>query len=106
VGEIPHQKALVERLKDEPFALVGVNTDDDQEVYRGKIARYGVTWRSSWQGSTEGPLPKLWGIDSYPSVFVLDAQLVLRHVDTRGEQLDAAVDALLAELADPVERAR
>jgi len=97
VGEIPHEKALVERLKNAPFALVGVNTDDDKDEYRKQLAEHGVTWRSSWQGSTQGPLPKRWGIDSYPSVFVLDAQHVLRYVDARGEQLGEVVDTLLSE---------
>ena len=74
MGEIPHQKALVERLKDEPFAIVGVNTDDDKEQFKRMLREYGVTWRSSWQGSTDGPLPAQWGISSYPTVFVLDKQ--------------------------------
>jgi len=98
VGEIPNQRSLVERLKDAPFALVGVNTDDDKDEYRQKLADYGVTWRSAWEGSTRGPLPTRWGIDSYPTVFVLDAQHVLRFVNTRGEGLGRAVDTLLAEL--------
>jgi hypothetical protein len=98
VGEIPHQKALVERLEDAPFAILGVNTDEDRDEYRRKVSDHGVTWRSAWQGSTQGPIPTQWGIDSYPSVFVLDAGHVLRHVDARGEQLDRVVDELLAEM--------
>ena len=97
MGEIPHQKALVERLKDEPFAIVGVNTDDEKDVYKQKVSDYGITWRSSWQGSTDGPLPKAWGIDSYPTVFVLDANHVLRRIGARGEELGRVVDELLAE---------
>lgn len=29
---IPHEKAMVERLKDKPFALVGINSDGDRAV--------------------------------------------------------------------------
>jgi hypothetical protein len=97
VGEIPHQRALVERFKDEPFAILGVNTDDDKEEYRRKLADYGVTWRSSWQGSTAGPIPTQWGINSYPTIFVLDAKHVIRFVDKRGEELGKAVEELLRE---------
>src|SRR5262245_28226098 len=95
---IPHEKALVERLKDAPFALVGVNTDTDKDLYRQKVAEHGVTWRSAWEGSTEGPLPSKWGIDAYPTLFVLDAQHVLRF-ESYGDPVDDYVDALLAELA-------
>jgi len=79
---------------------VGVNTDDDKDDYRAKLGEYGVTWRSAWQGSTRGPIPTLWGVDSYPTIFVLDAQHVLRYVNARGEALGRAVDTLLAELRE------
>ena len=97
MGEIPHQKALVERLKDEPFAIVGINTDEKKDEYWKKVGEYGITWRSAWQGSTEGPIPSTWGIDSYPTVFVLDANHVLRRIGARGEELGRVVDELLAE---------
>jgi hypothetical protein len=98
VGEIPHEKAMVERLKDEPFVLLGVNTDDDKEQYKKNVVEHGVTWRSSWQGSTEGPWPTQWGINSYPTILVLDAEHKIRFLDARGEQLGHAVDVLLAEM--------
>ena len=103
MGEIPHEKALVERLKDAPFAIVGVNTDGDKDEYRRKLADYGVTWRSAWQGSTSGPIPTQWGINSYPSVFVLDAKHVIRNIGARGEELGRVVDELLAEEQKPKE---
>jgi hypothetical protein len=101
VGEIPHEKALVERLKNAPFVLLGVNTDDDKDEYRKKLAEYGVTWRSAWQGSTRGPIPTQWGINSYPSIFVLDAKHVIRNIGARGEELGRVVDDLLREGRDP-----
>jgi hypothetical protein len=94
-------RALVQRLENEPFAIVGVNTDDDKEQYRTKVEEFDVTWRSAWQGSTRGPLVTAWGIDRYPTVIVLDADHVIRHVDARGEALDRAVAELLAELGEP-----
>jgi hypothetical protein len=30
---IPHERSLVERLKDKPFALLGVNSDVDKSYY-------------------------------------------------------------------------
>ena len=98
MGEIPHEKALVERLKHEPFALLGVNTDDDKDEYRAKVADHGVTWRSSWQGSTTGPWPTQWGVNSYPTIFILDENHVIRAMDARGEDLGKVVDGLLGEM--------
>lgn len=103
MGEIPHQKALVERHKDEPFAILGINTDDDKDDYKKKLGEYGVTWRSSWQGSTQGPIPTQWGINGYPTIFVLDAQHVIRRLDARGAELGRVVAELLAELEKEAE---
>ena len=94
---IPHEKALVERLKNEPFALIGVNTDPSKEGYRKMAAENGVTWRSAWEGSTRGPLCTAWGVKGFPTVYVLDAKGTIRHIGLRGPQLENAVDVLIRE---------
>lgn len=94
---IPHEKALVERLKNEPFALIGVNTDQSKEAYRKMAVESGVTWRNAWDGSTRGPLCTAWGVKGFPTIYVLDAKGTIRHTNLRGSQLDAAVNALIRE---------
>ena len=96
-------KALVERHADAPFAIVGVNTDRDKAEYRQQVEDYGLTWRSAWQGSTDGPIPTEWGIDSYPTVFVLDAKHVIRAIGARGAELERVVDELVAEALEESE---
>ena len=78
-----------------------MNTDDDKDEYRKKLADFGVTWRSAWAGSTHGEIPARWGIDSYPTILVLDAQHVIRNIGARGEDLGRVVDELLAEGLKP-----
>ena len=95
---IPHEKTLVERLKNEPFALLGINTDKDKDEYHKLAAEQGVIWRSSWQGATSGVWPTAWGVNAFPTIYVLDAQGVIRFIGPRGAELDRAVDGLLEEL--------
>lgn len=94
---IPHEKALVERLKDEPFVLFGVNTDKDAARYRQEAAEMGVTWPNLFQGGTDGPVPTKWGVSGYPTIYVVDAEGVIRYRDLRGEALEQAVLRLIAE---------
>jgi hypothetical protein len=82
---------------EEPFAIVGINTDDDPDAYRKSAAELGVTWTNAWQGGF-GAISQAWGVRGYPTIFVLDAQGVIRFRDVRGAALDAAVKALLAEM--------
>ena len=88
----------MERHKDQPFAIVGVNTDGDKEAYLKKAVEYGLTWRSAWQGSTSGPIPTRWGVRAYPTMYLLDADHRVRYVNARGEKLDQAIEQLLGEL--------
>ena len=95
---IPHEKALVERLKNEPFELIGINTDPDKAEYRKQISANGITWRSAWDGSTKGPLCTAWGIRSFPTIYVLDAKGVIRAKGLRGDELQKTVEELLKEM--------
>jgi hypothetical protein len=98
---IPREVALVERLKNAPFALIGINTDTDLETFREQCRKKHVTWRNSFQGSTGGPLCKAWGVHSFPSIYVLDARGVVRFVNVRDDALERAIDKLLAETKTP-----
>jgi thiol-disulfide isomerase/thioredoxin len=40
------ERSLVRRLQGKPFALLGVNCDNERDVVKEVIAREGLTWRS------------------------------------------------------------
>jgi peroxiredoxin len=96
VAMYPQERALVAKLKDKPFALVSVSTDADVETLTKSIASGEITWRCWWDG-TSGPITTRWGIDGFPSIFVLDRSGVIRFKDVRGDDLDKAVASLLGE---------
>ena len=96
----PHERSLVKRLADQPFALIGVNSDQDQERLAQRLVEENITWRSFRNGSTRGPISTAWNVSSWPTIYILDADGRIRFKGKRGEQMDAAVDLLLAELAD------
>ena len=95
----PHERSLVERLKNEPFALLGVNSDRDLAKVRPGLAKQGITWRSFWNGprGTNGGIAGAFGVRAWPTIYVLDGKGVIRFMNKRGEAMDAAVDELLAE---------
>ncbi|MEY4673710.1 MAG: hypothetical protein RL148_1494 [Planctomycetota bacterium] len=97
---IPHERSLVERLKDKPFALLGVNSDDDKDYYFAEAKANGVSWRSFWNGpkGTSGPISAKWNVSGWPTIYVIDHKGVIRFKNVRGEKMDEAVDQLLAEM--------
>ena len=98
----PHERSLVKRLKDQPFALIGVNSDKDLETLRKVLVEKELTWRSFWNGpdGTSGPISTKWGVTGWPTIYVLDEKGVIRFMNVRGEQMDEAVNQLLAEMGE------
>ena len=94
---LPHEKALVERLKDKPFALIGINSDGDAAAVRKLLAEQGITWRNAIDESTEGPWARAWNVSGWPTIYVLDSKGVIRFRGVRDAELEAAVLELLAE---------
>ena len=69
-----------------------------------RAPKEGVTWRNILEGQGGGAIVRNWGVRSFPTIYVLDATGKIRFSGVRGEQMDSAVDLLLAELAQPVEK--
>ncbi len=98
----PHERSLVEKLKDKPFAIIGVNSDRDLEKLQPILKKENITWRSFWNGpkGTGGPISKKWNVSGWPTTYLIDAKGVIRYKQLRGESVDHAVDELLAEMAE------
>ncbi len=99
---MPHQKELVERLKDKPFAILGINSDFEGNLAKinAMLKEQGVTWRQAIDGTTSGPLATRWNVRGWPTIYILDAKGVIRFKggDARGKNLGVNVDTLLAEM--------
>ena len=93
----PHERSLVEKYQGRPFALLGVNSDTDRERIRQAIAKEGINWRSWWAGSVDGPIPQLYRVKAWPTIYVLDARGVIRYVQVHGQALDDAIERLVRE---------
>ena len=96
---IPHERSLVKKLENKPFALIGVNSDT-REAYDAEVEEMGVTWRSFMEGSTTGPIPTKWNVSGWPTIYVLDANGVIRYKGVRNEAMEEAVMTLLEELEE------
>ncbi len=98
----PHERSLVKKLKDKPFALIGVNSDKDLDTLRKVRVEKELTWRSFWDGpeGTSGPIDKAWNVVQWPTIYILDGKGVIRARNTRDEQMEVAVMELLAEMGN------
>ena len=98
----PHERSLVKRLADKPFALVGVNSDKDLDELKTVLKDENISWRSFTNGplGTGGPISKAWHIQGWPTLYLIDHKGVIRYkfLGANGaEKMDAAIDNLVAE---------
>ena len=98
----PHERSLVKRLANKRFALIGVNSDNDKRKLKSRMKKENITWRSFWNGpqGTGGPISKACGVRGWPTIYLIDAQGIIRYKNTRGPAMDKAVDALLEEMEE------
>lgn len=89
----------MKRLADKPFVLLGVNSDEDREALKRTLLEEQITWRSWWdEGNIDGPIHTTWQIQERPAIHLLDAKGVIRYKNIPSEEVDAAIDHLIAEL--------
>jgi thiol-disulfide isomerase/thioredoxin len=93
----PHERALVERMRGRPFALLSVNTDEDKETLRKSLESHEITWRCWWEGGAERPNCARWRLTYIPMVYIFDARGIIRAKDVRGKGIDDVVDQLVRE---------
>ena|SRR5487761_1325236 len=109
---LPHERSLVKRLADMPFALLGVSADR-KETYRESVKNEPIPFRS-WLddesrvigptddvGFFRGAIASRWNVTAWPTLYLLDAQGVIRFKwlgASDDKELDNAVESLLDEL--------
>ena len=95
----PHERSLVEELKDEPFALIGVNSDGDRDRIRKIVAEKNLNWRSFWNGpqGPGGPIARAWNVRGWPTLYVLDAKGVIHYKGHDGDKAIELVRELVAK---------
>ena len=80
---IPHERSLVDKLKDKPFALIGVNSDgtneeDGLKTWREKAKEMGVTWRSFRDEGNTPRISESWRVQGWPTLYYIDHEGVIQ----------------------------
>jgi peroxiredoxin len=102
-----YQNQLINRMKGEPFVLLGVNCDDTVEQARLVVKNHKLAWRSWYDGGNRaagGPVGGLifqrYAVQNVPATFIIDKQGIVRQrFDGQTNELffDTAVDQVMAQ---------
>lgn len=94
---VPHEQLLVQRYRDKPFVLLGVNIDGNRGAALKMMAARGISWRNWRAGGAANPIQERWPVPCLPAICVIDAKGVIRHTGVSAAHLDNAIETLLAE---------
>jgi peroxiredoxin len=95
---VPHERELFKRMQGKPFALYGVNRDHELEKAQHAVEKNDMVWQHWQDEGKKGSIAELYSVSSIPQIFVLDPQGIIRYINVRGSELDAAVDHLMSEV--------
>ena len=96
--ENPNLVRLYKRMQDKGLEIVGVSLDRNKASWERAIADDGLTWNhvSNLQYWAD-PIAQLYSVRAIPAAFVLDREGRIVAKNLRGAQLDAKIEALLAD---------
>jgi peroxiredoxin len=96
----PHERKLVVDYASRPFAIVGVSADS-KDTLRQLVQDKKVTWPCWWDGP-QGGTAQQWQVDSYPTLYLLDHDGVIRKIIS-GRPEEAVLNKVIRELVAKAE---
>ena len=96
---LPHMRKIAEKFEGQPFVVLSVSLDEDEQKWKEFIEKNEMTWLQYRDGGFKGPIANLFAVQAIPQTFTIDADGVLQdqHIG------DASIEGKLKKL---VSRAR
>jgi len=98
----PHERSLVEEMKDKPFALIGVNSDDLPRAKKA-VAENSLNWRSfqNEPEGSDGAISGAWAVRGWPTIVILDHEMRIHYRGHDGNEATRVAEELVAKLKAP-----
>ena len=98
VAELPTMKKLYAEYKDKGVEFIGVSLDNKVgglDKLKAFVTKEGIAWPQYFQGDgSDSKFSVSWGINSIPTVFLVDQEGKLFSVEARGK-LETMIPELL-----------
>lgn len=101
---LPHFGELLAKHAADPFAILGVNTDEDAARVREFSKEQKLAFRSVFEGGRGGPIAQRYQVRAFPTLFLIDARGLIRKswaIAPSDKALDEEIAAAIAEAKGP-----
>jgi hypothetical protein len=96
---LPHEREMVKRLADQPFTLLGINSDSSRSALKEILEDEEITWPNIYNGPPgQGEIANRWNVHGWPTIYILDHEGIIRHRGLRNEAMEEAVVELIRKI--------
>ncbi len=97
-AEMPNLKKIYAENRDKGLEIIGISLDNSEDKLKDYIENESLTWKFAYSGKAwEDPDAQRYGVNSIPSIWIVDKKGILRDFDVRGEALQNLVAELIQE---------
>jgi len=97
--DMPEVRKIWKKYSSDRFTLVGINLDSNRPAFDEYVKSEAVTWPQYYDGQGWGNVvARQYGVYAIPQTVLIDHEGAIRAIGLRGEELDAKIGELLAQL--------
>jgi len=93
---LPHIRQVAKKFQGEPLVILSVSLDSDEQKWKEFIGKNEMTWPQYRDGSFNGPIAKMFGVNAIPHTFTVDADGVLQEEHIGDASVEGKLKKLLA----------
>ena len=93
---LPHMRDLAKKFQGQPFVILSVSLDNDDEAWKAFVSKNEMTWLQYRDGGFKGPVASLFGVEAIPNTFTIDTDGVLQDEHIGDASLEGKIKKLIA----------
>jgi thiol-disulfide isomerase/thioredoxin len=93
--KLPELVEFSAKFAGKPVVLLGISADHKVEELRDFLKKTPLPFPIIFDGSN-GPIASQYGVEAYPTLYVVDQEGIIRFMDVHGEKLIQVTEELLA----------
>jgi thiol-disulfide isomerase/thioredoxin len=97
---VPHIKEIAKKFQGQPLVILSVSLDDDEKKWKDFMAKNEMTWLQCRDVGFKGGVAELFGVQSIPQTFTIDANGVLQDQHIGDSAMEGKIKKLVARAQD------
>jgi thiol-disulfide isomerase/thioredoxin len=99
VRAVPHIRQIAKKFEGQPFVVLSINLDTDENKWREFVDKNNMTWMQAHDTGFNGRIPAQFSVNAIPATFTIDADGVLEDQHVGDAEIEGKIKKLVAQAA-------